>query len=94
MSEVGGFHKLLIEHGIMRDDPPHRPTQQGAACKENVKDQRSKGQRPEKFAGAAGKDKGKGKDKSGQGATHLPIYLSAKNHSRTLNLRMDTHPLP
>ena len=63
-SEVGGFRKQLVEHGIMRYDPPRRPTQPSAAGKENVKDQRSKGQRPEKFAGAAGKGKGKGKDKS------------------------------
>ena len=64
-SEVGGFRKLLIETGIMLDDPPRRPAQPSPAGKENVKEQRSKVQRPEKFARAAGKGKGKGKDKSG-----------------------------
>ena len=90
-SEVGGFRKLLVEHGIMLDDPPRRPTQPRAAGKENVKEQRSKGQRPEKFAGAADKARARARTSP---ATHLPTYLSAKNYSRTLNPRMDTHPLP
>ena len=40
-----------------------------AAGKENVKEQRSKGQRAEKFAGTAGKGKGKGKP------GYAPAYL-------------------
>ena len=80
-SEVGGFRKLLVEHGIMHDDPPRRPTQPRAAGKENVKEQRSKGQRPEKFAGTAGKGKGKGKDKSGHAPSYLPLRQELQSDS-------------
>ena len=81
--EVGGFRKLLVDHGIMRDDPPRRPTQPSAPGKENVKEQRSKGQRPEKFAGAAGKGKGKGKGKSGHAPTYLPVCQELQSDSES-----------
>ena len=83
-SEVGGFRKFVIEHGVMRDDPPRRPTQPSAAGKENVKEQRSKGQRPEKFA-AAQQARARARARTSP-APHLPIYLSAKNYSRTPGL--------
>ena len=65
----------------MLDDPPRRPTQPRAAGKENVKEQRSKGQRPEKFAGTAGKGKGKGKDKSGHAPSYLPLRQELQSDS-------------
>ncbi len=70
-SEVGCFSELLIERGIMHEDPPRRSTQQGAAgnLKEKVRDPTSKNQKSDKFAGTAAKSKGK--DKPG----HAPLYL-------------------
>ena len=71
MSEVCGFSKLLIKRGVVYEDPPSKPNQQGAAGKENVRDQKSKNQRPDKFAGTAAK--GKRKDKSGHAPSYLPV---------------------
>ena len=95
-SEVGGFCKLLVEPGIMLDDPPLRPTQPRAAGKENVMGQRSKGQRPEKFAGAEGKGKGKGKDKSSHAPSYPPVRqeLQLDSQAGSEDHRMVTHPLP
>ena len=73
----------MVEDAFMKDDPPRRPTQPRAAGKENVKEQRSKGQRPEKFAGAAGKGKGKGKDKSGHAPSYLPIRQELQSDSES-----------
>ena len=67
----------------MRDDPPRRPTQPRAAGKENVKKQRSKGQRPEKFAGAAGKGKCKGKDKSCPAPSYPPVRHELQSDSES-----------
>ncbi len=50
-----------VEHWIMHEDPPRRSNQQGADGKENVRDQKSKNQRLDKFAGTAAKGKGKAK---------------------------------
>ncbi len=72
-SEVDIFRKLLIERGIMHEDPPRRSNQQVAAGKENVRDPKSKNQRPDKFAGTAVKCKGK--DKSGHAPSYLPELL-------------------
>ena len=82
-SEVCGLRKLLVERGAMRDDPPRRPTQPSAAGKDNVKEQRSKGQRPEKFAGAAGKGKGKDKGKSGHAPSYLPVRQELQSDSES-----------
>ncbi len=58
-SRVGGFRRLLIEHGSMHEDPPRRSNQQGVAGKENVRDPKSKNQRWERSACTAAKGKGK-----------------------------------
>ncbi len=71
-SEVGGFRRLLVEHGIMHEDPPRRSNQQGAAGKENVRDPKSKNQSPAGFAGIAAKGKGKN-NRSGPAPQYLPV---------------------
>ena len=48
-----------------------------------MKEQRFKGQRPEKFAGAAGKGKGKGKDKSGHAPSYLPVRQELQSDSES-----------
>ena len=48
-----------------------------------MKEQRSKGQRPEKFAGAARKGKGKGKDKSAHAPSYLPIRQELQSDSES-----------
>ncbi len=81
-SKVGCFRKLLIKRGLMHQDPPRRSNQQGAASKENVRDLKSKYQRPDKLAGTAANCKGK--DKS----------AFAKMYNRTLDSRKVTYPSP
>ena len=55
----------------MQEDPPLLSNQQGAAGKENVRDQKSKNQRSDKFACTAAK----GKDKHNK-SCHAPPYPS------------------
>jgi hypothetical protein len=71
-SEVSCFSRLLIEHGIMHEDPPCRSKQQGAAGKENVMDPKPKNQRSERFAGTAAKGQGKN-NKSGLASSYLSV---------------------
>jgi hypothetical protein len=81
-SEVGGIRRLLAEHGITHEDLPRKSNQQGAAGKENVRDPKSKNQKPGGFAGTAVKGKGKN-NKSGHAPSYLPVRQELQSDSET-----------
>ncbi len=73
-SEVGGFRKLLREHGFTPEDPTPstKQRQYAAAGKENGQEPKPRFQRQEKCAAAATKAKTKGKT-SRQAQPFVPV---------------------
>jgi hypothetical protein len=81
-SEVGGFRKLLLDNGLMPEDPTPstKQRQNAAAGKENGQEPKPRAQRQEKCAAAATKAKNKDKT-SKQAPPFVPVKQDLSSDS-------------